>query len=244
MNERRSWLLRFRKSPAHTQTNIVCTTIIAIATVAYTFVAGFQLIVMRGTLSEMKTSGEQSTQQMWSAISNLNWIARSVDWSQKTTQAANNDTHNLLVATQAAIFQLQVGYTQGSSSPISGRTVIPSIDVRVTNSGKSAARNFSGEVNYLHRDKAGRTIQSERRLLTDDTVIAGADVFRQFIVEPTRASLTDYAADAFSVAVRVKYDDGFNNIRTQHFCSEMAVTQNRAAFVDCGEASAWKRTVR
>jgi hypothetical protein len=116
MNERQTWLLRFRKSPAHTQTNIVCTAIIAIATVAYTCVAGLQLIAMRGTLSEMKRSGEPSTQQMWSAISNINWMARSVDWSQKTTQAATNDTHNLMVATQAAIFQVQVGYNQSPST--------------------------------------------------------------------------------------------------------------------------------
>jgi hypothetical protein len=86
MSEKQSWLLRFRKSPAHTQANIVCTAIIALATVVYTCVAGFQLGVMRGTLSEMKRSGEQSTNQMWAAIDNVNWLARSADWSQKVAQ--------------------------------------------------------------------------------------------------------------------------------------------------------------
>jgi hypothetical protein len=74
--------------------------------------------------------------------------------------------------------------------------------------------------------------------------MAEGGAFKQFVVEPTRASLMDYASDAFKVTTTVTYDDGFNNTRTQHFCSEMAVTQNRAAFVECGEASAWKRTVR
>jgi glucose/arabinose dehydrogenase len=245
MSERQSWWLRFKKSPAHTQVNIVCTAIIAIATVFYTFVAGFQLIVMRGTLSEMKRSGEESTQQMWSAINNINWLARSADWSQKTTEKANEDTHNQLVATQAAIFRLEPSYSQGSSSPISGRTEIPSIEVRVANDGKSAARKISGQVEYVHRDKAGRIIQSDRRPLADDTMYGnGSAFFKQFIITPTRASLMDYASDTFKVTVTITYDDGYNNIRTQHFCTEMAVTQNRAAFVECGEANAWKRTVR
>jgi hypothetical protein len=53
---------------------------------------GFQLKVMRGTLSEMKRSGEQSTAQMWAAIDNVNWLARSADWSQKVTQKQASDT--------------------------------------------------------------------------------------------------------------------------------------------------------
>lgn len=92
MKERESWLLRFRKSPAHTQTNIVCTAIIAFATVAYTVVAGFQLSAMRDTLAEMTQSGNQATQQMWSAIGNVNWLARSADWSQKVAHKQASDT--------------------------------------------------------------------------------------------------------------------------------------------------------
>ncbi len=41
---------------------------------------------MQGQLDEMKRSGEQSTEQVWRAIDNINWLARSMDWSQKTTQ--------------------------------------------------------------------------------------------------------------------------------------------------------------
>jgi hypothetical protein len=42
-----------------------------------------QLKVMRGQLDEMKRSGEQSTEQMWSAIGNMNWMARSMDSTQQ-----------------------------------------------------------------------------------------------------------------------------------------------------------------
>jgi len=45
-----------------------------------------QLTVMQGQLNEMKRSGEQSTEQMWSAIGNVNWMARSMDLSQKESQ--------------------------------------------------------------------------------------------------------------------------------------------------------------
>jgi hypothetical protein len=44
-----------------------------------------QLSVMRGTLTEMQRSGGDSTQQVWRAIDNLNWMARTADQSSKAT---------------------------------------------------------------------------------------------------------------------------------------------------------------
>src|ERR1039457_4063835 len=89
---RQSWLLRFRKSPAHTQANIVCTALIMIATFAYATVAEIQLILInrqiairQGTLNEATRSGQQSTWQMWQAVGNINWMARSMDQSSKDT---------------------------------------------------------------------------------------------------------------------------------------------------------------
>ncbi|MGB6973931.1 MAG: hypothetical protein WBD67_04530 [Terracidiphilus sp.] len=81
-----NWWQRFKRSDAHTQANIVCTAIIMLATIAYAFISARQLATMRDTLAEMKRSGEQSTQQVWSAIGNLNWMARSTDQSQKVSQ--------------------------------------------------------------------------------------------------------------------------------------------------------------
>jgi hypothetical protein len=54
----------------------------------YAMVATRQLGVMKDQLTEMQRSGEQSTEQVWKAIGNLNWMARSADWSQKETQQA------------------------------------------------------------------------------------------------------------------------------------------------------------
>lgn len=45
-----------------------------------------QQTVMQGQLNEMKRSGEQSTKQMWSAIGNINWLAHSMDLSEKQSE--------------------------------------------------------------------------------------------------------------------------------------------------------------
>jgi hypothetical protein len=55
-----------------------------IAVVALSIYSG-QLEVMQGTLTEMKRSGQVATDQMWQAISNLNWEATSI---QQTANAA------------------------------------------------------------------------------------------------------------------------------------------------------------
>jgi hypothetical protein len=47
-----------------------------------------QLEVMQGTLEETTRAGQQATDQTWRAIGNLNWLARSMDWSQKQAQQA------------------------------------------------------------------------------------------------------------------------------------------------------------
>lgn len=51
-----------------------------------------QLTVMQGTLEEAQRSGRQSTEQVWRAIDNLNWAARSMDLAQKQAQASSDGT--------------------------------------------------------------------------------------------------------------------------------------------------------
>jgi hypothetical protein len=89
---KQGWVRRFRESPPHTQTNIVCTAIIMVATVAYAIVAGLQLSairgqleVMRGALSDSQRSGETTTNQIWQAVGNVNWMARTADQSSRNT---------------------------------------------------------------------------------------------------------------------------------------------------------------
>jgi hypothetical protein len=49
---------------------------------------GGQLWVMKQQLTEMKRSGESATDQMWSAIRNMNWMARSMDNSVQQSSKA------------------------------------------------------------------------------------------------------------------------------------------------------------
>ena len=58
-----NWFKRFKKSTAYTQANIVCTVIIAIATVTYTIIAHYQLRAMNNQLGAMKRSSEESSKQ-------------------------------------------------------------------------------------------------------------------------------------------------------------------------------------
>lgn len=45
-----------------------------------------QLNAMQGQLDEMRRSGAAATDQTWQAIGNINWMARSMDMSQKVAQ--------------------------------------------------------------------------------------------------------------------------------------------------------------
>jgi hypothetical protein len=69
--------------------------IIAVATVAYAIVAGFQLHAINGqlkvmsdALDETHRTNQATTNQMWQAVGNINWEARSMDLSQKSTKKA------------------------------------------------------------------------------------------------------------------------------------------------------------
>lgn len=55
-----------------------------------------QLQVMRGTLAEMKRSGGTSADQLWQAIGNMNWMARTADGSLHQSQQAMDDSRRLL----------------------------------------------------------------------------------------------------------------------------------------------------
>lgn len=112
------------------------------------FIYGCQLHVMQGQLTEMKRSGEQSTQQMWSAIGNINWEARSMDWSQKVSQRGVDGSVDALEQEQRA----WVGPVQASPPPYveGGKAVYikagepPLFWFMISNSGRSPARNFTG----------------------------------------------------------------------------------------------------
>jgi hypothetical protein len=76
---KRTWWQRFRSSTAHTQANIVCTIIIAIATVIYAFIAGCQLSSINKQLPSIRESADAaknaaSTADTELQLSNRPWV--------------------------------------------------------------------------------------------------------------------------------------------------------------------------
>jgi hypothetical protein len=124
-----------------------------------------QLEVMRGTLAEMKRSGEQSTQQVWRAVDNLNWMARSMDWSQKTAQqsiqASGKESSDALKATIDNFHREErswvgVGSFKIVPNPAEGGKAYSAIaETTLLNSGRVPAQNIEifegfGEKNSRH----------------------------------------------------------------------------------------------
>jgi hypothetical protein len=163
---KQSWIRRFKESPAHTQTNIVCTAIVAVATVAYAIVAGFQLGAMRGQMKVMRETqddahqnGILATNQMWQAVGNVNWLARSMDWSQKVTRQSVEANER---QSQSAIrtTQEQMRLEQRAWLNVGGPTGTPKLGIPwkiglpVSNSGRTPARDvvFYPTNSFINRE--------------------------------------------------------------------------------------------
>jgi hypothetical protein len=111
------------------------------------FLIDKQIGVMQDTLSEMKRSGQESTAQMWSAIENINWIARSMDLSQKDTQRgielSQKTSRQTLAATVANFRREQRPWVAVESivgEPVRGEPYV--VRVFVVNTGKSPAESL------------------------------------------------------------------------------------------------------
>lgn len=116
-----------------------------------------QLKVMRGTLTEMQRSGAQSTDQVWQAIGNLNWMARSSDWAQKQSQLATERSDRLAKlaldtsiqssrADQRAWLGIYNDKTLISQSTKNDLPGIRQVNLWVHNSGKTPAMDIDGFV--------------------------------------------------------------------------------------------------
>jgi hypothetical protein len=78
---------RLKKVGFHDWVMLAATVVIAISTTFYTIYARDQLRTMRSTLDEVVRSGNSSTNQMWQAVGNLNWEARSMEATAKSERA-------------------------------------------------------------------------------------------------------------------------------------------------------------
>lgn len=93
--------------------------VLAVVGIVAVWIYGGQLNVMRGTLAEMQRSGQTTTSQMWAAIDNINWMAKSMDGSLKKLSEQAGDTRALAIA---AGKQANAAVIQAKASNISAIT--------------------------------------------------------------------------------------------------------------------------
>lgn len=114
-----------------------------------------QLVAMQGQLDEMRRSGEQSTEQTWSAIGNINWMARSADWSQKVSQQGiESNARQSQASLQATVNQFRqeqrawIGAGDVTPGDWGPKTGFP-IEITFVNSGKTPAKNVSFSERFI-----------------------------------------------------------------------------------------------
>ncbi|MGA9354959.1 MAG: hypothetical protein WBV46_14810, partial [Terriglobales bacterium] len=127
--------------------------LLLIATSVYTLFASKQwqtmrdqVGIMQGTLEEQRRSGRESTNQIWQAIGNLNWSARSSDLEQKATESGiKGSQRQSKLALDASIDASRLDerpWVIGSSFTLSKEldsADIPITKITVANVGKTPA---------------------------------------------------------------------------------------------------------
>ncbi|HTS47645.1 MAG TPA: hypothetical protein VMH05_06860 [Bryobacteraceae bacterium] len=119
-----------------------------------------QLAVMRGTLEEVKRSGQESTQQVWRAIENINWLAREMNYArdQAVASAAANE-RNAKTALAASISAADRQWsTMRDQLEASERNSLPWIGL--DNSGYLPVETFSEEWPPLLPNPSSRLVFS------------------------------------------------------------------------------------
>jgi hypothetical protein len=129
---------------------VLATVAIAVLTFFYVRYSRAQWTVMSDTLRQAEQSSQQSTNQVWQAIGNINWMARSMDWSQKGTQAAIEHSDRLAKrALDASVAQakldrrpwvgLQLLQCNNCRTDTDGSLIIGDLSAVLVNTGKTPA---------------------------------------------------------------------------------------------------------
>jgi hypothetical protein len=197
-----------------------------IATIAYAVIAAFQLAalnreteIMQGTLAEMKRSGEQSTEQMWSAVGNINWMARSMDLSQQQTQKSLQATVDNFHSDQRA----WVGQIDSSVSEVKEGAPI-TFRVTIGNSGKTPALKVRTKISSAHGPKTTKFVPQYSEPNTSALQALGVlQPGGKGTMEQTTAPLTDISkfrsgAYLYYVFGRVDYEDVFGHPHWSTWC--------------------------
>jgi hypothetical protein len=102
---------------------------------------------MRRTLSEMQRSGQSATNQMWQAIENVNWLARTMKNSLDSSEAHSAEDRRPYVTIRPNVSRMPFEIT--ADRPIF-------INMQTVNWGRSLAVNLTtrGKVTFGHDAKS------------------------------------------------------------------------------------------
>ncbi len=117
-----------------------------------------QLQAMQGQLTEMKTSGETSSDQMWSAIRNMNWIARSMDLSSKESLVAVRSAEHQFVEDRRPFIIVRTATTIPNVVFKQGEAI--RWDIAYFNYGRSIAVNVSIDAKISFGEDALNKVES------------------------------------------------------------------------------------
>lgn len=188
--------------------------------------------VMQGQLDEMKRSGEQSTSQMWSAIGNMNWMARSMDWNQKVAQNTIESSDKQSKATLQAT-QDQMRLDQRAWVVLRGIGPGPTLDqpwnlnAVFTNTGKTPAKNVEWScVNEYAKDES--SLKRWRLPYANPTLLAPNDQKMCILHPVTTPKVTQPVLDVLKssqvqlfVYGSVVYLDVFGQWHWLTFCQKL-----------------------
>jgi hypothetical protein len=193
-----------------------------------------QLNVMRGTLAEMQRSGQQSTDQVWQAIGNINWMAKSMDGSTKQSQqsmeASDKQSNRALNASVDASRNdqrawLSVANLGMVNDPVAGQTF--TVTYAVSNSGKTPAVKASTKTQLSFDRTEPAAPDWDKIIPSSQSVIFPNTTSLNIHVDAPAATMTKPLVDAYTTTrqtkiyfrVRLDYSDVYGRAHWSEVCN-------------------------
>lgn len=209
-----NWWRRFNRSSAHTQANIVCTVIIAVATVAYSIIAARQLGNMDEQLPELKKSAQAAKVAAETASSQYRLARQEAE------------------STQAAIVVAEV-------SPSVELGNILTLNYRLHNVGKSAAEIVIGDFQASIKGKDMPAVTLSRGRLEVEGSLLGSSIEGSSVLR--KVTIQDVRNGKATVTIRSKYSyrNGFDREVVENKCWVFM----RTAIINSAQGNFWSDDV-
>lgn len=226
---------------------------------SYTLAAIMQLGVMRGTLEQMKQSSAEATNQVWQAIGNVNWMARSMDGSQKQAQQAmetgdRRSLEALNLGIRASKLEERPWFGISDFKVLQYEPDDPKkpfrFQISFRNSGKTPARQITTAAMFAAYppNSLGPTDSDWKALLdlfskSKERYVAAPDATRNIIVDTSMAPLSSEFMAQNNFAIKqhtsffyyfgqITYLDIDDKVRTTKFCLVLAQPETKQ-FAHC-----------